>query len=73
MQNGSIQRSQLINSVPNLLWYIADIADFDGDGKADLFWRQKESGQASVFLMWGTTVHAQGYLNSVGPVWQSIN
>jgi hypothetical protein len=37
-------------------WQIAGLGDLDGDGKADLVWRQMQSGDVAVWLMDGATV-----------------
>jgi hypothetical protein len=37
-------------------WWIAGVADFNGDGKPDLLWRNYGNGRNAVWLMDGTTV-----------------
>ena len=36
----------------DLAWGVAGVADFDGDGKADILWR-KDDGAASIWRMDG--------------------
>ncbi len=54
-----------INYVSNLNWQVADIGDFNNDGKADLFWRQIATGETWVYLMNGSSISAQGPLPTV--------
>src|SRR5262249_17479190 len=45
--------------------------DADGDGKADVLWRNKTTGQNYLWVMNGLTVANQGYLPSVAdPNWK---
>jgi hypothetical protein len=37
-------------------WWIAGVADFNGDGKPDLLWRNYGNGRNAVWLLDGTTV-----------------
>ena len=48
------------------------IGDFDGDGKADIVWRNSSSGQNYLYPMDGTTIKAnEGYLRTVADLaWQ---
>jgi hypothetical protein len=39
---------------PEAGWQVRGVADFDGDGKADLLWHNPESGGLEVWLMDGT-------------------
>jgi hypothetical protein len=45
-------------------WQIQDVADMDGDSKADILWRETSTGATYAWLMNGSTVHAQGYTAS---------
>ncbi len=49
-------------------WTIVDVADIDGDGKADLVWRQT-SGAVVIWLMDGSTILSQGSPGSVATDW----
>jgi hypothetical protein len=43
------------------------MGDFDGDGKADIFWRNGSSGENYLYPMDGTTIKpTEGYLRTVG-------
>jgi FG-GAP-like repeat/FG-GAP repeat len=39
------------SSVPNLAWQISQVGDFDGDGLADILWRNQSSGALYVWIM----------------------
>jgi CHRD domain/FG-GAP-like repeat/PKD domain len=60
------------NAVPDLHWQVAGIGDFDGDGKADILWRNGTTGEDFIFLMNGTTVlGTSAYTNAVQDLhWQ---
>jgi hypothetical protein len=46
---------------------IAGLGDFNGDGKADILWRNNTTGDVSIWLMNGTSVASQGDLGIVSP------
>ena len=55
-----------IRTVADLNWKVAGIGDFDGDGKADILWRNSSTGQNYVYPMDGPTIKAsEGYLRTV--------
>ena len=54
-----------VRTVADLNWTIAGIGDFDGDGRADILWRNTSTGQNYVYLMNGTAILAEGYLRTV--------
>jgi hypothetical protein len=54
-----------IRTVADLNWYPAGLADFNGDGKTDIVWRNDATGDTYVFLMNGLAVAGEGYLRTV--------
>jgi FG-GAP-like repeat len=51
-------------------WVVAGVDDFNGDGKADLLWRNTATGETAIWLMDGTTrISGAGLL---GPNWQIV-
>jgi len=55
-----------IRTVADLNWKVAGVGDFDGDGKADILWRNSSTGQNYVYPMDGPTIKAsEGYLRTV--------
>ena len=47
--------SWILPEVPDTNWEIVGTGDFNGDGKTDILWRNKISGQNVIWLMNGTT------------------
>jgi hypothetical protein len=57
-----------LRAVPNGAWHIVATGDYDGDGKADLLWRNFSSGETYLFPMDGTAIKpTEGYVRSVPP------
>ncbi len=55
-----------IRTLPDLNWQIAGIGDFDGDGKADMLWRNASTGENYIYPMNGTTIlGTEGYIRTV--------
>lgn len=54
MENGQIRQSTLINTVADTNWEIANIGDYDGDGRDDFLWRDETTGRNIIHLMDGT-------------------
>jgi hypothetical protein len=44
---------------------VAGIGDLDGDGKADVLWRNASSGENYAYVMNGTAISGEGYLRTV--------
>ena len=64
------QRPIVASQVP-LVWQIASLGDVDGDGKADVIWRQTQTGDLAVWIMDGTAVRQQPVIAPGVPmVWQ---
>jgi hypothetical protein len=58
--------SNYTSAVPDSNWQVAGTGDFDGDGKSDILWRNKVSGEDYIFLMNGSSVlGTSNYINSV--------
>ena len=56
-----------------LQWQVQTAADFDGDGKADILWRNGGNGDAYLWTSSGNPVAAPGIdLGIVAPNWQVI-
>ena len=73
MDGTSIKASEgYLRTVAVLAWQMKAIGDFDGDGKADIFWRNSQTGENYVYPMDGTTIKpTEGYVRTVADVnWQ---
>jgi len=69
MQNGQIRTSQLINTVGSLDGQMANMGDYDGDGKTDFLWRNVSTSQNIVHLMGGNTIKDRGVLRPTDNTW----
>src|SRR6266850_1646511 len=55
-----------LRTVADLNWTIAGTGDFDGDGRADILWRNTSTGQNYVYFMDGTTIKpTEGFIRTV--------
>ncbi|MGB5082811.1 MAG: FG-GAP-like repeat-containing protein [Burkholderiales bacterium] len=52
-------------TVPDLNWGIAGVGDFDGDGKSDIAWRNRVTGENAAWLMNGATILSRPALPAV--------
>jgi chitodextrinase len=53
-----------VTTIADQNWQVRAIGDFDGDGRADIFWRNSSTGDDFVFLMNGVAITAQAYVNT---------
>ena len=70
MNGGSIQSSGILTSggvpvTPGATWSVAGISDFNGDGNADVLWRNSD-GTLADWTMNGTTIMSSGIVNNGG-------
>jgi len=69
MNGTAIAASGFPGGVP-AVWHMADARDVNGDGKADIIWRNSRSGTVAVWLMSGLTISAVGFPGSTSTDWE---
>src|SRR5205807_1043016 len=73
MNGTAIAGEGSLRAVADQNWQIAGIGDFDGDGKADVLWRNSSTGENYVYLMNGTTIAGEGFLRTVADLnWKVV-
>jgi chitodextrinase len=51
-------------------WQVQEIGDFDGDGRADIFWRNTATGETYAYFMNGWAIASQGHVDTLAdPYW----
>jgi hypothetical protein len=56
-----------------LAWEIAGTGDVNGDEKADIIWRNSQTGTVAVWLMNGLSVLSVGFPGSTSTDWKIQN
>jgi len=55
-----------LRTVSDPAWRIVAVGDYDGDGKADILWRNSSTGENYLYPMDGTSIKpAEGFLRTV--------
>jgi VCBS repeat protein/FG-GAP repeat protein/fibronectin type III domain protein len=71
MNGTTITGEGYLAMVADLNWQVAGVGDFNGDGKADILWRNRSTGENYIYLMNGTAIAGEGYLRPLAdPNWQ---
>jgi hypothetical protein len=64
MNGTTITGGSVFYGEPNVAWKIVACGDYNGDGKADILWRNTTSGQTYMMLMNGATIGSGGYIET---------
>ncbi len=60
-----------LRTVLEQAWMVQGTGDYDGDGKADILWRNATTGENYIYPMDGTTIKPiEGYVRTMGPTWR---
>jgi hypothetical protein len=73
MNGTTIKASEgFVRTVADPAWQVKGVGDFDGDGKADIVWRNSSSGENYLYPMDGITIKpTEGYIRTVADLnWQ---
>jgi hypothetical protein len=54
-------------------WSVAEVGDFNGDGRADILWRNRTTGAAVEFLMNGGSITSTPNLGITSTAWTVQN
>ncbi|MFI5115041.1 MAG: FG-GAP repeat domain-containing protein, partial [Terriglobales bacterium] len=54
----------VIGAAPDSTWSIVEIGDFNGDGDADILWRQSNTGTLAEWQMNGSTISSSQVLGA---------
>jgi hypothetical protein len=60
MNGGAISSQGIVYYEPNLAWKVVAVGDYNGDGKADLLFRNDSTGHVYLALMNGLAISGQG-------------
>ena len=71
MVQGPPTPSPMGSSAPDATFQVVGVGDFNGDGKADILWRNA-SGQIFIWTMNGLSVTSETLVSSVAPEWQVL-
>jgi hypothetical protein len=74
MNGATVDSSVSVTTVPSPeAWKVAGTGDYDGDGDADILWRNISSGQNHMYLMNGATVQSSLSVTSVtATTWEIV-
>jgi len=74
MMNGlAVSSEGFLYNVADLNWNVQAVADYNGDGRADLLWRNGATGQVYVVLLNGLTPSGEGFVyTQSNPDWMVV-
>jgi hypothetical protein len=72
MDGGNIAGNADLPGIP-APWDIVETADYDGDGKSDILWRNESTGQNTVWFMDGGNIIGNADLPTIGAPWHIVH
>src|SRR5882762_728300 len=74
LMNGTtlLSSGAVFSTVADLNWSIAGVGDFDGDGKADILWRNSATGENTLWSMSGASLSSGAPVNAVQGSWSMV-
>jgi len=71
--SAAVQSTAGLGNIPTT-WSVAQVGDYNGDGKSDILWSDT-SGNLTLWFMNGATISSNAGLGNVGTTWtvQSLN
>ncbi|KRD34049.1 MULTISPECIES: FG-GAP-like repeat-containing protein [unclassified Lysobacter] len=71
LRDGKVQEQALIGNV-GTGWSAAQVGDFDGDGRGDLFWIKDDGSSASLWLLDGAKLKSARAITYTGGDWSLV-
>jgi hypothetical protein len=65
MNGATLSSYSWIDTVTDTNWQIGGTGDFNSDGKTDILWRNKTTGQNVLWLMNGTALSSYSWIDTV--------
>jgi uncharacterized delta-60 repeat protein len=65
MNSGVIASAGSPGTVSDPAWRVQGVGDFNGDGKADILWKNTATGQVLIWEMYGLSITAAGSPNTI--------
>jgi len=75
MQGLTVAGEGYIRTVASASWTVVGTGDFDGDGRADILWRNSATGENYIYPMQGLAIkEGEGYIRTVADQnWQVVS
>jgi hypothetical protein len=72
MNGAKVVSGATVGTVADASWRIVEVADFDGDGKADILWRNTTTGADTVWFMNGAAIAGSAAPNAAAGLGWSV-